>query len=183
MPHVCQQEKAVSGQPVPGPDGDALFTPSPANGAAGAAGLLAGQGGGSAAPWSADVGREAGPWRLPDDVASALSAAQAAASERAEAELQAEAQGVLLRHGALARCDFSGGPGGAGAGGPLAAVLAGGGPAGGGVGGVAAGAETRRLLEAVLAVARPLARARAGHKAALRAALQELPEGYLVAGV
>ncbi|KAG2446286.1 hypothetical protein HXX76_000875 [Chlamydomonas incerta] len=178
-------ERAVSEQPAPGPGGDALGSASGASGAASAmgAGLLMTHGDGSPAPWSADLGRDAGPWRLPDDVASGLSAVQVAAAERAGAEAEAEAQLALLRHGAFARCDFSGGPNGTGAGGPLAAVLAGGGPAGGGGGGVAAGAETQRLLEAVLGVARPLARARAGHKAALRAALQELPEGYLVAGV
>ncbi|KXZ53839.1 hypothetical protein GPECTOR_6g757 [Gonium pectorale] len=58
------------------------------------------------------------------------------------------------------------------------------GPLGGAaaVAGVPAADDTQRLLAAVLATARPLARTRAAHKAALLAALQNLPDGYVVAG-
>ncbi|GFR51765.1 hypothetical protein Agub_g14221 [Astrephomene gubernaculifera] len=130
----------------------------------------------------------AGPWRLPEDIATALTAVHEARRIHQTTAAKDSQCFNQLRYASLLRYDYSAGSsGGPGAGGPLAAVLAAAanGTAGGGGGAplAAAADETQRLLAAVLAAARPLARTRAAHKAALLAALGDLPEGFLVAGV
>ncbi|KXZ53841.1 hypothetical protein GPECTOR_6g759 [Gonium pectorale] len=115
----------------------------------------------------------AGTWRLPDDIAAAVASVQDAETRRRSAADEESARFRLLRYAALARYDYS--HAAAAAAGPLGGAAA--------VAGVLAADDTQRLLAAVLATARPLARTRAAHKAALLAALQNLPDGYVVAGL
>ncbi|GLI64351.1 hypothetical protein VaNZ11_007590 [Volvox africanus] len=134
--------------------------------------LLVGSGGG-------DNDTDAGPWRLPDDLTAALAAVQLAEHQQRCTAEEEEVQFQQLRYAALMRYDF-GGDGGTT---PPAALY---GPAAigpVGVPAVAAASETQRLLGAVFAAARPLARIRAAHKASLMAALHDMPDGYFVSGV
>lgn len=109
---------------------------------------------------------------MPPDILAALSVmhrAQEAKETHEDEEREAFDQS---RYAALLSREFTAGPAATGGVGGVS-----------GRGGVAAAAETQRLLAAVLAAARPLARVRAANKTALTAVLGELAEGCLVVGM